>query len=185
MGRRREIDREKVLDSADAIILESEGGHWTLDAVAERAGISKGGLVYCFPTKDALLAAALKRETDRVDTAIRQRAGDGWADPARRLLALMDEALAESDTFIRRGSFLMTALVHNPELSRPARDYYRTLLDDIDISSPQGREIRQAVLAVEGLFLLRGTGLYDSSAEQWRSVVSHARATISRILGEG
>jgi hypothetical protein len=45
----------------------------TLDAVAERAGISKGGLVYSFATKDGLVRAALEREVTRFQGAVRQR----------------------------------------------------------------------------------------------------------------
>jgi hypothetical protein len=46
----------------------------TLDAVAERAGISKGGLVYSFATKDGLVRAALEREVTRFQGAVRQPA---------------------------------------------------------------------------------------------------------------
>ncbi|MCL0267335.1 TetR/AcrR family transcriptional regulator, partial [Klebsiella pneumoniae] len=42
--RNKEIDKAKVLDAAESLILESGGRLFTLDAVAERAGISKGGL---------------------------------------------------------------------------------------------------------------------------------------------
>jgi AcrR family transcriptional regulator len=48
-----------------AVILESGGRNFTLDAVAERAGISKGGLVYSFATKDELVRATLERELAR------------------------------------------------------------------------------------------------------------------------
>ena len=35
MARKREIDKDKVLDAAEAVILESGGRYFTLDAVAE------------------------------------------------------------------------------------------------------------------------------------------------------
>ena len=40
MTRKKEIDKEKVLDAAESLILESGGRLFTLDAVAERAGIA-------------------------------------------------------------------------------------------------------------------------------------------------
>jgi AcrR family transcriptional regulator len=52
LTRKKEIDRDRILDAAEAVILESGGRNFTLDAVAGRAGISKGGLVYSFATKD-------------------------------------------------------------------------------------------------------------------------------------
>ena len=70
------IDRDRILDAAEHVILESGGRNFTLDAVAERAGISKGGLVYSFATKDELFRAALEREVARFQEAVRQRLGE-------------------------------------------------------------------------------------------------------------
>ena len=42
-------------------LVKTGAGKLTLDAVAERAGLSKGGLLYNFPTKDALLQAMIQR----------------------------------------------------------------------------------------------------------------------------
>lgn len=43
---------------------------FTLDAVAEAAGVSKGGLMYHFPSKEALLEALVARAVDAVDAAL-------------------------------------------------------------------------------------------------------------------
>ena len=77
MARKKEIDRDRILDAAEAVILESGGRNFTLDAVAERAGISKGGLVYSFATKDELVRATLERELARFQDAVRRRLGNG------------------------------------------------------------------------------------------------------------
>ncbi|MBZ5487081.1 TetR/AcrR family transcriptional regulator [Halomonas aquamarina] len=182
MARKKEISLDRILDAADAIIMESGGRQFTLDAVAERAGISKGGLVYSFATKDDLVAAVLQREIDRVQHAVQTRAGSDWQHKHKRLLAYLDEALTEDDRLIRRSAFLMTALLQSPEKSRPARDYYRSILDLFDGDSTMSKEIRQAVLAMEGLFLLRGLGLADPSPSEWRSVLAHARATVANAI---
>jgi AcrR family transcriptional regulator len=51
--------RAKLLCAAADICAESGGHSLTLDAVAQRAGVSKGGLLYHFPSKDALMLALL------------------------------------------------------------------------------------------------------------------------------
>lgn len=180
MARKKEIDRERILDAADAVILESGGKQFTLDAVAERAGISKGGLVYSFPTKDELVAAALERELTRFSDAALKRAGADCHDPERRLLAHVEEALQEDDSLARQASFLMVALVHAPSMTGPARRFYRDLFSLFDAQTERGRDVRQAMLAVEGLFLLRGLGFVDIGDEEWRSVLEHAAATVAR-----
>lgn len=53
-GRTPEQTRRLILD-ATAVVVRERGVGATLDEVAEAAGVSKGGLVYHFGSKDALL----------------------------------------------------------------------------------------------------------------------------------
>jgi AcrR family transcriptional regulator len=182
LTRRKEIDRDRVLDAAESVILDSGGRTFTLDAVAERAGISKGGLVYSFATKDGLVRAALEREVSRFQEAVRQRLGDKPVDPFEMVLAHIDEALDEDDAATRKAAFLVTALVHAPDMMEPARHYYRALLDPLLAEAGEAHEIRNALLAVEGIFLLRGLGFVEVSAEEHRSVLLHARDTVAGVL---
>ncbi len=55
--------RERILDAyAEALALDGERLA-TLDAVAAKAGVSKGGLLYHFPSKDQLAEALCERLT--------------------------------------------------------------------------------------------------------------------------
>src|ERR1700756_1380579 len=156
LTRKKEIDRDRILDAAERVILESGGRNFTLDAVAARAGISKGGLAYSFATKDGLVRAALEREVARFQEAVRQRLGDKPGDPFEMVLAHIDEALDEDDAATRKAAFLVTALVHAPDMMEPARRDYRALLDPLLPDSGAAHGVRHALLAVEGIFLLRG-----------------------------
>src|SRR6202453_2727607 len=91
LTRKKEIDRDRILDAAERVILESGGRNFTLDAVAARAGISKGGLVYSFATKDGLVRAALEREVTRFQAAVRQRLGGGPVEPFELVLDPLEE----------------------------------------------------------------------------------------------
>ena len=172
------------MDAAESVILDSGGRTFTLDAVAERAGISKGGLVYSFATKDGLVRAALEREVSRFQDAVRQRLGDKPVDPFEMVLAHIEEALDEDDATTRKAAFLVTALVHAPDMMEPARRYYRTLLDPLLSKSGDAHDVRHALLAVEGLFLLRGLGFVEFSAEEHRSVLMHARDIVIAVLAK-
>ena len=65
-GRGRKSSREKILDAAAELVGSIGSGRLTLEAVAERAGLSKGGLLYNFPNKEALLQAMIQRMIDEV-----------------------------------------------------------------------------------------------------------------------
>ena len=182
MARKKEITLDRILDAAEAIISETGGWHFTLDAVAERARVSKGGLVYSFATKDDLIAAALTREIKRFRGAVARPTEQQGTSGQEKLISYVDEVLEEDEALSRKASFLMTALVHAPEAIEPARGLYQWIFELFDDATPEGRDVRQAVLAVEGLFFLRGLGLVDVTSEQWVSVLTHARETLVRLL---
>ncbi|MBN9058064.1 MAG: TetR/AcrR family transcriptional regulator, partial [Rhizobiales bacterium] len=70
MGRRPTIDREGLLDAADRVIARGGVTSLTVDAVAHEAGVSKGGVLYSFGTKDALIEAMLDRAGKSYDRLI-------------------------------------------------------------------------------------------------------------------
>ncbi|OOG56382.1 TetR/AcrR family transcriptional regulator [Rhodanobacter sp. C03] len=185
MTRKKEIDPDRILDAAEAVILESGGRSFTLDAVAHRAGISKGGLVYTFATKDDLVCAALTRETARFLAAVERRLPSAVVGPFDMVLAHIEAALDNDDASTRTAAFLTTALVHAPEMMEPARAYYRTLLKPLLSKPSESQGVLGALLAVEGVFLLRGLGLAEVSAKEFRSVLLHARDTVAALAATG
>ncbi|MEV7604956.1 helix-turn-helix domain-containing protein [Paenarthrobacter sp. NPDC089322] len=58
---RKPVAKDSVLDAFEALLIEVGERAATLDAVAKRAGVSKGGLLYHFPNKEALISALLER----------------------------------------------------------------------------------------------------------------------------
>jgi AcrR family transcriptional regulator len=184
LTRKKEIDRDRILDAAEHVIAEAGGRNFTLDAVAERAGISKGGLVYTFATKDDLVRAALEREITRFQEAVRRRLSGRPAQPFDLVLAHIEEALDEDDAVTRKAALLVTALVHVPEMLEPAKRYYRALLDPLLSKSGDAWDVRHALLAVEGMFLLRGLGFAEFSTAEHRAVLLHARKVVVAVRGK-
>lgn len=75
------VAREKVLDAFERILVEHGERTATLDAVAEAAGVSKGGLLYHFGSKQALVEGLCERLTSliEVDVETMQAAPEGPA----------------------------------------------------------------------------------------------------------
>lgn len=59
--------RDRILDALEKLLLVNGVAQVTLEAVAAQAGVSKGGLLYHFPSKEALLAAMVRRLGERSD----------------------------------------------------------------------------------------------------------------------
>ncbi len=62
--------REDLLDAAERILAEGGSAALTLDAVAQDASVSKGGLLYHFRTKQDLVRALIDRLVDDTDTQL-------------------------------------------------------------------------------------------------------------------
>lgn len=81
--RRRDRSREEILVAARKVLLGNGVSAMTLDAVAREAGMSKTGLYYYFPSKDALVFelvyAALEGQARAVHDAVENAAGGGEA----------------------------------------------------------------------------------------------------------
>jgi AcrR family transcriptional regulator len=71
--------RDRVLDAYETLLIDAGPGAATLDAVAAAAGVSKGGLLYHFASKDALAGGLLARLAERsaADADAIRSAADG------------------------------------------------------------------------------------------------------------
>lgn len=59
--------RDRILDAFEELLAEQSERAATLDAVAARAGVSKGGLLYHFGSKDALVDGVLARLAEHAE----------------------------------------------------------------------------------------------------------------------
>lgn len=95
----RPSQRDRVLDAYTDIVVTSGPETVTLEGVAAAAGVSKGGLLYHFGSREALLAGLLARadELTDADIAAGHAAPDGLA--AYYLRTSFDDPAADSDVF--------------------------------------------------------------------------------------
>ena len=70
--------RDRLLDAAEQIVARHGVSNLTLEAVAHEAGVSKGGLLYHFPAKSALITAIVERLAARSES---RQAAAVAADP--------------------------------------------------------------------------------------------------------
>lgn len=84
--------RAKVLRAFAELLVESGERAATLEAVAERAGVSKGGLLYHFPSKDALVDGLLDHlgELTATDVDTMRGVPEGAADYLLRTSTVID-----------------------------------------------------------------------------------------------
>lgn len=181
--RGRKSSREKILDAAAELVAEIGAGRLTLDAVAERAGLSKGGLLYNFPTKDALLQAMIQRMIDQViesREALRAEIEPGPNLEARlATTSLLNLCCGGKMQEIATG--LMVATAENPRLLDPVRAVIAETLQRLKDTSDDLDAALLGWLAVEGLSNLEMHNLSPFSDEDRERIVQ----LINRLLTKG
>ncbi|MGO4570402.1 TetR/AcrR family transcriptional regulator [Microvirga sp. 2TAF3] len=179
----RKSSREKILDAAAELVSEIGSGRLTLDAVAERAGLSKGGLLYNFPSKEALLQGMIQRLVDEVSSkkeALRRQAPLGRNLEAR----LCTQALL---TMCSNGKMkeiatgMLAASSENPRLLEPVRNVVKETLGKLKSTSDDLDASLLAWLAVEGLRSMEMHDISPFSDDDREKIVD----AINRLLSKG
>lgn len=153
--------REPLLRAATALVAERGYAALTLDAVGAAAGVSKGGVLYHFPTKEALVAALVEELTAGFE-ADQDAAHD--ADPAAPgawtrayVAAAFEPPQDESDQLAAVA--LLAAVGHDPSLLAPLRTRYATWVKRLDDDGLPGVDAHVARLAADGLWAAELFGL--------------------------
>jgi AcrR family transcriptional regulator len=165
--------RDRILDAAERLVAQTGASHLTLDAVAQAAGVSKGGLLYHFPTKEALLEGMIERHFDAVERRVAElRATDDVraSNPVVALLTALFETVGPEKRAV--GAALIAASATNPALMTPCRAHYAETLRQLE-SLPCGfDEAALILLAADGLVLGELIQLSPYTPEQRERLVA-------------
>lgn len=175
IGRPKSIDRTRLLDAAEEIVVQKGAAALTIDAVAKATGVTKGGVQYAFGTKEGLIGAMSERWDRAYDTAIAALAGSD-PTPVAAITAHIEWVSRGEEDMNVKAAAILAALIQTPEHLASTRDWYRQRLTSLDASRPQDRQARLAFLATESMFMLRYFGLMEVDAAQWEDIFADIRA---------
>ena len=187
--------RGALLDAAEAVVARQGVANLTFDAVAAEAGMSKGGLLHHFRSKDRLVEALVARAAESWRACWMgsyERAPEG---PGRMTRGLLNHCLSDTQTWTeqlrRSSSAVFAALAQNPSLIEPMRavyvDLHRRIAED---GLPPG--VGEAVVtAIDGLWLYWVLGLVPVDQDLMRrlraafeEMLVHSQAGRSSLKGK-
>jgi AcrR family transcriptional regulator len=149
---RNPASKEMILDAAERVITKRGPAHFTLDAVAAEAGISKGGLLYNFPSKQSLIEGMVLGHIER----FRQRFEALRADregPDSVICSLI-EARKASGVARGTGLVILSGIAENPALLSPLRKKTREALAEVRSNATDPVIATMIWLAIDGLEFL-------------------------------
>ena len=149
--------RSQLLDAAEAVVAQAGVRNLTLDAVAARSGISKGGLLYHFRSKEDLAAAMIERSIAWFDDALVE-AGAGDHDVQGRFTRAYVRATLGLTPLTGSGfdnlcSAITTALLSFPERLGPVQEQGTRTQDGIEKDGLDPVLATIIRLAVDGIWL--------------------------------
>jgi TetR/AcrR family transcriptional repressor of nem operon len=101
MAKRGEATRQKILDAAQAIILEHGYSAASVDRVLDKTGLTKGAFFYHYKTKNELIRALIDRyaaSEERILDGSLARADTLSRDPLQRLLIALGFLIEMAET---------------------------------------------------------------------------------------
>jgi AcrR family transcriptional regulator len=148
MAQHRDSAREGILTAFQELLIETSGSGATLDAVAKAAGVTKGGLLYHFGSRDGLETALIERlEALAVPEYKRMREAPGGA--AAYYVSLAEYVNSPLDRAMLAGGTLARGNERARALIVEMRGRYFDILND-DLRDPE--LARATMLLADGLY---------------------------------
>jgi len=174
---RSEKTRAKLLGAATELVTKYGVGALTLERVAATAGVSKGGLLYHFGTKQELVVAMLMHTLGGAGDRLEDLAADGT--PGSFATAYLD--YVRSSEHIRRGAavgIFASAALDEGDLA-PAQDQFATwqqrLVDDDGIDPTVALLAR---IVGDGLWLIDLFGLASPTEADRKAVLDLVQSMV-------
>jgi len=177
LGRKPTITREGLLEIAEGLVRGEGAAALTIDALAKAAGVSKGGVQYSFSSKDDLVRALVERWTQKFEELLGEIDELSPADLVRRYIKVMRSSQAAMNA---KMAGLMIAYIQNPENVTETREWYRSMFKHLSASAEDAQAARVALLAVEGLFMLRISGIDENG--EWGAFLDNVESVFERLL---
>ena len=146
--------REPLLRSAATLVAERGYAALTLDAVGKATGVSKGGVLYHFPTKEALVAALLEEMTSAFDADQTAAHASDPTAPGAWSRAYVTASLGSPHDESERltAVALLAAVGYDPSLLGPLQVRYRAWVERLDGDGLPGVDAHVVRLAADGLW---------------------------------
>lgn len=146
--------KQRLIDVASEIVSTRGVQELTLEGAAAAAGVTKGGLIYHFKTKDDLLAAVVQSLIEHWEQRSRVKATQASNTSGDMLRAMIDDTFDMEPAEKQLISNLLAAASSYPHLLGPVRDLYGRLYTDFAKSKPHPGTALVIAAALDGVSML-------------------------------
>ncbi|MFS0558935.1 TetR/AcrR family transcriptional regulator [Brevibacillus sp. 179-C9.3 HS] len=156
--------KKNILTAASEIVKEEGVVKLTLEAVAQKAGVSKGGLLYHFPSKEALIKGMVEDWTNNFFESILTLVNNDNKEIGKWIRAYVNTTFSDLDNN-NLNSALMAAMFINPDLLDDFRQKYNSMQTKLMNDGIDPVKITIARLSIDGLWLSEIFGMAPLSED--------------------
>ncbi len=165
-----------ILKAAREIVRTEGIDRLSMDRVAQKAGLSKGAVMYHFTTKRALQAALLEEYAEHMDSELHRHEAMFEGAPLEKLMAGYIEWFRsfarDNHGWSAVGVQLLGQQARDPELIKPVSDWYDRIYARLDkLPARQRTRFLTALMALEGLFFVHKFGVGHLGAERTQDIL--------------
>lgn len=166
--------RERILEAAERVVTDVGPARLTLDLVAQEAGVSKGGLLYHFPSKESLLIALANRYVQSMQDCIAAaKTGIAANDEACEIKACIVGMLSRSERSKAMGAALLAAAANDLGLLEVIREHIARHTERLSQSAGENFARAAVVsLAIDGLKMRESLRISAFDAAQREQIVN-------------
>ena len=143
----------------------------TLEAVAKEAGVSKGGLLYHFSNKEALIEGMIVRGVEDYEGTIYNKVAEDSERKGRWVRSFVEERLNNERRTEELSSSMMAAFMLKPELLEPLQQSFQQLQKNIENDEIDAVCATIIRLAADGLWYSEYLGVGRLSPELREKVI--------------
>jgi AcrR family transcriptional regulator len=167
--------RAAILAAAESIVKDIGAANLTFDELVRVSGITRGGITYHFPTKEALLQALVEHDLGEWNACVatKRASRDG---PNADLAAWLESGTEPDPESARLCAGLLSASSRSKDLNRPWADHYAEHHRSVCRRSADPALATVLSLAADGLFWQEALGLSPLNAVERRAVVARLLA---------
>ncbi len=171
MARQRSAQTpDLILQAAEALIRREGASRLTIDAVAAEAGLSKGGVLHHFASKDALIAGMVRHQLGRMEAELATIEGDLEPSPMAPVVALIRHARLHYGREDGIPPALLVASVESPKALEGFRSKITETLERLGGDRRGAHEAGALFFATLGILLSESLGFY-ANVEQAQALL--------------
>ncbi|WP_342416055.1 TetR/AcrR family transcriptional regulator [Paenibacillus sp. FSL R10-2782] len=172
------LKKELILKAASIIVHEEGVERLTLEAVAKKAGISKGGLLYHFPNKDELILGMVEQLSSSFVTELNERAESDMQSKGRWTRAYMNTSFSGDRDVSDLYTALSAAHFTNPQMLKLLQDEYANIQNKIENDELDPVRSTMVRLAIDGLWFAEMFGLAPPNEELRKKIMEELKTYI-------